>query len=267
MNATSDDGSTRLMNKVPSITLCFWIIKMLATTVGESTADFLNARLGLGPTDTFLLMGDLLIVALTGQLLSRRYVPWGYWLVVVLISVVASLFTDTITDHLSVPLELSTAALGMALAATFAAWRAMEKTLSVGWIVAVRQEAFYWTAVFIAFALGTVAADYLSEILGLDYRHATLLCGAAIALLALAHHFWKLNAIVAFWIVYVLTRPFGASFGDLLSQSASHGGLGWGVRYTYAIFFAVIVLLIAYLTAIGRRATTVADPDSRITAE
>ena len=267
MNATSDDGSTRLLNKVPPITLCFWVIKMMATTVGESTADFLNARLGLGPTDTFLLMGDLLIVALTGQLLSRRYVPWGYWLVVVLISVVASLFTDTITDHLSVPLEVSTVALGMALAVIFAAWRAMEKTLSIRSILTVRQETFYWTAVFLTFALGTVAADYLSEILGLDYRHATLLCGAAIALVALARYFWRMNAMLAFWIVYVLTRPFGASFGDLLSQSASHGGLGWGVRYTNAIFFTVIVLLIAYLTAVGRRATSVADPDSRITPE
>jgi uncharacterized membrane-anchored protein len=266
MNATSENGSTGLMNKVPPISLCFWVIKMMATTVGESTAGFLNARLRLGSTDTFLLMGDLLIVALTAQLLSRRYVPWGYWLVVVLISVVASLFTDNITEHLSVPLEVSTVVFGVALAATFAVWRAMEKTLSVRSILTVRQEAFYWTAVFLTFALGTVAADYLSEILGVGYGHATLLCGIAIALVALAHRFWKLNAIVAFWIVYILTRPFGASVGDLLSQSVSHGGLGLGARYTNAIFSAVIVLLIAYLTAAGRRAHVV-DPDSRTTPE
>jgi len=176
--------------------------------------------------------------------------------------VVASLFTDNITEHLSVPLEVSTVAFGVALAATFAVWRAMEKTLSVRSILTVRQEAFYWTAVFLTFALGTVAADYLSEILGVGYSHATLLCGIAIALVALAYRFWKLNAIVAFWIVYILTRPFGASVGDLLSQSVSHGGLGLGARYTNAIFFAVIVLLIAYLTAVGRRATAAADQDS-----
>jgi len=262
MNASSEDDSTGLMNKVPQITLCFWIIKMMATTVGESTADFLSARLGLGPTGTFLLMGDLLIVALTGQLLSGSYGPWVYWLVVVLMSVVASLFTANITDHLSIPLEMSTVAFMMALALTFAVWRAMEKKLSIRSIFTVRQEAFYWTAVFLTFALGTVAADYFSENLGLDYVHATLLCGAAIAAVALAHRFLKLNAILAFWIAYILTRPFGASFGDLLSQSASHGGLGLGVRYTNAIFFAVIVLLIAYLTAVGRRATAAADQDS-----
>ncbi len=262
MNATSEDGTTGLMNKVPPITVCFWVIKMMATTVGESTAGFLSAWFRLGSTDTFLLMGDLLIVALTAQLLSRRYVPWGYWLVVVLISVVASLFTDNITEHLSVPLEVSTAVFGVALAATFAVWRAMEKNLSVRSILTVRQETFYWTAVFLTFALGTVAADYLSEILGVGYSNATLLCGIAIALVALAHRFWKLNAIAAFWIAYILTRPFGASVGDLLSQPVSQGGLGLGVRYTSAIFLAVIVLLIAYLTVAGRR-TQAVDADSR----
>jgi uncharacterized membrane-anchored protein len=153
----SDSLSRRMLNKVPEVTLYFWIIKILATTVGETAADNLNERLSLGLTGTTYVMGALLIVTLFFQFRSRRYVPAIYWLAVVLISIVGTLITDNLVDNLGVALETTTIAFSVALAATFAAWYASERTLSIHTIFTTRREAFYWLAILFTFALGTVA--------------------------------------------------------------------------------------------------------------
>lgn len=253
MNKTAPASARRLLNKVPEVTLYFWIIKIMATTVGETAADFLNTNLHLGLTNTSILMAALLVAALVGQFRKDRYVPWIYWVAVVLISVVGTLITDNITDHFGVPLQVTTSIFAMALAATFAAWFVVERTLSIHSIFTTRRESFYWAAILFTFALGTAAGDLVAETLKLGYLNSAMAFGAGIALVAVAHRVFKLNAVLAFWIAYILTRPFGASFGDLLSQPASNGGLGLGTVGTSALFLVVILGLVVYMTAAERR--------------
>ena len=255
MESTNRDSAMRMLNKVPEVTLYFWVIKIMATTVGETAADLLNAKLNLGLSNTSVIMGALLVAALIGQLRERKYVPWIYWVTVVLISVVGTLITDNLTDHFGIPLQLTTAIFGIALAATFAAWYASERTLSIHTIFTRKRELFYWAAILFTFALGTAAGDLLAEALKLGYLHSAMIFGAGIALVALAYYVFKLNAVLAFWIAYILTRPFGASFGDLLSRPGTNGGLGLGTVATSAIFLTVIVTLIAYMTVAQRPAT------------
>jgi uncharacterized membrane-anchored protein len=238
----------RMLNKVPEITLIFWVIKVLATTVGETAADFLNVDLGLGLTITSLVMAVLLIAALAVQFKTRRYIPAIYWLAVVLISVVGTLITDNLTDSLGVPLWVTTVVFAVALAVTFVAWFVSEKTLSIHSIFTTRRETYYWLAVLFTFALGTAAGDLVAEGLDLGFFVALLVFTGAIALVAVAYFVFHLNAIAAFWIAYVLTRPLGASTGDLLSQSTSDGGLGLGTTGTSVLFLAVILTLVIILT-------------------
>jgi uncharacterized membrane-anchored protein len=258
MNKIEPASAQGLLNKVPEVTLYFWVIKIMATTVGETAADFLNTNLNLGLTNTSILMAALLVAALVGQFRKDRYVPWIYWVAVVLISVVGTLITDNITDHFGVPLQVTTTIFAMALAATFAAWFAVEKTLSIHSIFTTRRESFYWAAILFTFALGTAAGDLVAETLKLGYLYSAVAFGAGIALVTLAHLVFKLNAVLAFWIAYILTRPFGASFGDLLSQPASNGGLGLGTVGTSALFLTVILSLVVYMTGAERRRSALA---------
>jgi uncharacterized membrane-anchored protein len=242
----------QLANKVPEVTAVFWIIKVLATTVGETAADYLNVDLGLGLTLTSAVMAVLLVIALVVQFRTRRYVPAVYWLAIVLISVVGTLITDNLTDNLGVDLVTTTIVFGAALAATFIFWFRFEKTLSIHTIVTRRRESFYWLAVLFTFSLGTAAGDLISESLNLGYLVALLLFLGAIAIVAVAYFFFRINAVAAFWIAYVLTRPLGASLGDLLSQSVKHGGVGLGTTLTSYVFTAVIIGLVILLSVRGR---------------
>ncbi|MDM5130051.1 hypothetical protein OB962_03405 [Aeromonas piscicola] len=235
-----------LLNKVPEVTLVFWLIKMMSTTVGETAADFLIFNLHLGLTVTSLLMGICLIATLLIQIRSTSYVPWKYWLAVVLVSIFGTLVTDNLTDQVGVPLAMSTGVFTVMLLATFWIWYAQEKTLSIRSIDTRKRELFYWGAILVTFALGTAAGDWVSEGMDMGYMNAMLLFGALIAVTAAAHYWFRLNTVLAFWIVYVLTRPLGASIGDLLSQSEKHGGLGFGVTSTSLAFFACIIMLVGY---------------------
>ncbi len=198
-----------MLNKVPEITLFFWIIKVLCTTVGETAADFLNDNLGLGLTKTTFIVGALLIVTLFFQFKARRYVPGIYWLTVVLISVVGTLITDNLVDNFGVALRTTTILFSIALLATFAAWYRSEGTLSVHTIVTTKREAFYWLAILFTFALGTAAGDYVAEALNLGYLKSLVLFSAAIAVVAIAHYRFQMNAVLSFWLAYILTRPLG----------------------------------------------------------
>lgn len=197
----------QMLNKVPAITLFFWIIKVLCTTVGETAADYLNSNLHLGLTGTTLVMGSLLIIALVAQFRAKRYMPSLYWLAVVLISVVGTLITDNLTDNFHVSLQTTTVLFGVALIATFIAWYRCEKNLSVHTIVTTRREAFYWLAILFTFALGTAAGDLTAESLKLGYPLSAVLFAALIAVVTVAHLRFKMNAVLAFWLAYILTRP------------------------------------------------------------
>ena len=228
------------------------MIKILCTTVGETAADYLNANLGLGLTNTTYLISALLIVALVFQFRARKYVPGIYWLAVVLISVVGTLITDNLVDNFGVALETTTIAFSIALAATFAAWYRSERTLSIHTIVTTRRESFYWLAILFTFALGTAAGDLAAERIGLGFGPSVLIFAGLIAVVALAHFRFKLNAVLAFWLAYILTRPLGASIGDYMSQPTKDGGLGLGTTVTSIIFLGTILALVIFLTVTRR---------------
>ncbi|MEV5779557.1 hypothetical protein ACGFWD_16695 [Streptomyces sp. NPDC048448] len=246
-------------NKVPEVTAYFWIIKVLCTTVGETAADLLNEKLGMGLTGVSLLMSALLAAVLVVQFRTKAYNPGVYWLAVALISVVGTLISDNLTDNLGVPLTTSTAVFSVALAIVFAVWYRRERTLSIHSIDTVSREAYYWLAVLFTFALGTAAGDLVAEKMALGYWVSAVLFGLAIAAVAVARFALGLNAVLAFWIAYILTRPLGASIGDYLSQPTGDGGLGFGTVITSALFLAVILALVVYL-ATTRKDVTHSEP-------
>jgi len=237
-----------MLSKVPEVTVFFWIIKVLCTTVGETAADYLNTTLKLGLTGTTLVMGVLLAAVLVWQFRLRRYVPGVYWLAVVLVSVVGTLITDNLTDHFGVSLWTTTIVFAAALAAVFALWYRSEKTLSIHSILTTRREVFYWLAVLFTFALGTAAGDLVAERLDIGYWRSALLFAGLILLVTLAHRFLRLGGIPAFWAAYILTRPLGASIGDFMSQDKDAGGLALGTTGTSAIFMAAILAVVVYLS-------------------
>ena len=246
----------RLLNKVPEVTLFFWVIKIMCTTIGETAADYLNENLGFGLTNTTYVAGALLAVLLLFQFRARRYVAPVYWSVVVVISVFGTLITDNMTDRYNVPLTLSTPVFAVILAGVFAVWYGFERTLSIHSIMTTRREAFYWLAILFTFALGTAAGDLVAEKASLGYGVSIAIFGAVIALIALLHYGFNMNAVLSFWLAYIMTRPLGASIGDELSQhSHRYGGLGLGTTGTSYIFLAAILALVSYLTVTKRDQT------------
>jgi uncharacterized membrane-anchored protein len=245
----------QMLNKVPEVTLYFWIIKILCTTVGETAADYLATNLNLGLTKTTFITGAFLIVALFFQFRLRKYVPAVYWTAVVLISVVGTQITDNLVDNFGVTLVTTTIVFSIALAAVFAAWYWSERTLSIHTIYTTRREAFYWLAVLFTFALGTASGDLTAERLNVGYAWSAVLFAAVIAAVAVVHYRFRLNAVLAFWIAYILTRPLGASIGDLLSQDRTVGGLGLGTTVTSGIFLVAILVVVVYLSITRKDAT------------
>ncbi len=258
MSRSDNTALAQLWNKVPEITIFFWVIKILATTVGETAGDLLSARLGLGLTITSWVMSAVCIVALIWQVRTKRYYPTPYWLEVVLISVVGTLISDLLVDGLHISLVITSTAFAIILAAVFAAWYASERTLSIHTIFTTRRELFYWAAILFTFALGTSAGDLAAETLDFGYGPSALIFAAAIALVAAAYYLAKLDAILCFWVAYILTRPLGASLGDYFAKPHIAGGLGWGTINTSIVFLAAISALVLFLTAtrIDRTAAT-----------
>ncbi len=223
MTTTSASTARALVNKVPEITVFFWLIKVMATTVGETAADYLNETLGLGLTGTTLVAAVLLVAILVLQFRASAYVPGIYWSAVVVISVAGTLITDNLTDNYGVALQMTTTLFSIALVITF--------------------------------ALGTAAGDLVAEQFGVGYAQSAFLFGSLIAVVAIAHYRFGLNAVAAFWMAYILTRPLGASIGDYLSQSRADGGLGIGTTATSVVFLTSILALVAFL-AITRKDVT-----------
>ena len=248
MNTTANSAMEEMLNKVPQLTIYFWIIKIMATTVGETVADLLSVKLNLGLVIASLVVGVLLLIALGVQLRAHKYMPWIYWVAVVLISVAGTLITDNLVDNFGVPLWVTTVAFAGALIVTFVAWYGVEKSLSVHTIKTTRRELFYWSAILFTFALGTAGGDLLAEGAHLGYTFSALLFAGSIALVTLLYYKFGLNAVVAFWLAYILTRPLGASLGDLMSQPTSNGGLGLGTVMTSAAFLFVILGLVIFMS-------------------
>lgn len=246
----TDRPTRAMLNKVPEVTIFFWIVKILCTTVGESLADYVNETLGVGLTGTTLLFGAAFVLALVVQLRLRRYVAPVYWLVVVLVSVVGTLLTDNLTDAHGVPLAASTAVFAVLLIVVFGAWYARERTLSIHSIDTTAREGWYWLTVLVTFALGTAAGDWTLELTGWTPGAAVLLPAGLIVAVVIA---WRLGAgpVLCFWLAYILTRPLGANIGDFLGLDPVDGGVGLGTLGTSLLFLAVIVVVVTYLTVSG----------------
>ncbi|MGY2874448.1 putative membrane-anchored protein [Marmoricola sp. URHA0025 HA25] len=248
-----------MLNKVPEVTVYFWIIKILCTTVGESFADYINETLGFGLTNTTLVFSLALVVTLVVQFRVDRYVPGVYWLAVVLISVVGTLLTDNLTDGHDVPLWISSTVFALLLAAVFGTWYARERTLSIHTIVTTPRESFYWLTVLVTFALGTAVGDWTLDLTGWSAGVSVLLpLGLILAVLAS----WRLGAgpVLSFWLAYILTRPLGANIGDYLASSRSDGGLGLGTFGTSVLFLGTILAVVIYLTRTDKDRTELSHP-------
>jgi len=251
---TETTTGRRMLNKVPEVTVYFWVIKVLCTTVGESVADYVNATLGFGLNSTAVVFSVVLAVVLGWQFRLRQYVPGVYWLAVVLISVVGTLLTDILTDDIGVPLWATTLVFTVTLAVVFGIWYARERTLSIHSIVTTPREAFYWLAVLVTFALGTAAGDWTLELTGWSPGAAVLLPAGLLLAIFVA---WRLGAgpVLSFWLAYILTRPLGANLGDFLGSAKGDGGLGLGTLGTSVLFLATILALVVFLTITRRDRT------------
>ena len=237
-----------LLNKVPEITIYFWIIKVLATTVGETAADLLSTKLNLGLTITSYVMSGVFIAALIWQVRTKGYLPTPYWLTVVLISVVGTLISDNLVDGLGISLVTTSIAFALTLSTVFGAWYASEKTLSVHTIFTRRREMFYWGAILFTFARGTSVGDLIAETLNVGYGLTALVFAGLIGIVAFLNVSLPRHSILWFWTAYVMTRPLGASIGDFLAKPVIAGGLGWGTIATSLIFLSIIAMLVTYLT-------------------
>lgn len=264
-NATSI--ARQMLNKVPEVTMYFWIIKVLCTTVGESAADLLNVNFNLGLINTTIFMGILLVIALIFQLRSKKYIPGIYWLTVVLISIFGTLITDNLSDNLGISLVTTTIVFSIILAVVFAVWYWQEKSLSIHSIITTKREFFYWLAILFTFALGTAAGDLIAEKFDLGYLTALFIFAGAIALVTIAHYVLKTilgaqhrhlsrNAVLAFWLAYILTRPLGASIGDYLASAKSEGGVGLGTVITSVTFLVAILVTVIYLAMTKKDVTS-----------
>jgi uncharacterized membrane-anchored protein len=244
MHNTPSFPSASLLNKVPEITLGFWLIKIMTTTVGETIADYLAVNAGFGKAATRWGMLTLLLLALVAQMRAHRCRPALYWWCVVLVSVVGTQITDALTDDIGISLYASTGAFLALLVLCFVLWFRSEKTLSIQSINTPQREAYYWLTILCTFALGTAAGDLATEALGLGFQVGVGVFGGLIALTALARRMGT-PAVLAFWLVYILTRPLGAALGDWLSQAREYGGLGFGAQWTSVVFLCAIGVLVA----------------------
>ncbi len=255
-------GARTLLNKVPEVTIWFWVIKILCTTVGESLADWVNEQLGVGLVDTALIFTVGFAVVLAVQMRLRRYVPAAYWLTVVVVSVTGTLLTDLLTDQVGVPLWMSTLGFSLLLAVVFTVWYVREGTLSIHSITTTPREGFYWLAVLVTFALGTATGDWTLELTGWGPGVSVLL---PLSLIAVVVVMWRCgaDAVLAFWLAYILTRPLGANIGDWLASDRSEQGLGLGTFMTSVVFLLAIVATVVYLS-VSR--VDVIDDEDRVVA-
>ncbi|MEU9443302.1 hypothetical protein AB0D42_20800 [Streptomyces sp. NPDC048304] len=254
---TTTEARTRsgrlMLNKVPEVTIWFWVIKILCTTVGESFADWINMKLGVGLVNTAWIFTAVFVVVLAVQLRLKRYVPFPYWLTVVVVSVTGTLYTDILTDQMNVPLWISSAVFSVLLAVVFGVWWARERTLSIHSVTTIPRESFYWVAVLVTFALGTATGDWTLELTGWSPGLSVLL---PLGLIAAITALWRFgaNPVLSFWLAYILTRPLGANIGDWLASPkvaqnpGDPTGLALGTFTTSLIFLGLILATVVYLT-------------------
>ncbi|WP_045227409.1 COG4705 family protein [Methyloterricola oryzae] len=234
------------MSKVAAVTLSFWIMKICATTLGETAGDLLSMTLNVGYAISSVILLSLFLLSLVMQLASKVFHPVLYWSVILTTSTAGTTLSDYMDRTLGLGYALGSLILLSCLALTLAIWSYSEKSLSVSNIRTTRAELFYWVAILFSNTLGTALGDFLADDSGLGFLGGALLIGSLIALVALLSWVTRLNRVMLFWIAFVLTRPFGATFGDLLTKPSDHGGLGFGTIGSSVILAAVLIGFVTY---------------------
>jgi len=234
------------MKKIPEVTLLFWVMKICATTLGETAGDQLAQTMKVGYGVSSLILIGFFVATLLGQLAAKRYIPALYWAVILATSTAGTTMSDYMDRTLGLGYATGALMLVTVLLLVLGLWWASEKSLSVTDIKTRRGELFYWTAILFSNTLGTALGDYLADDSGLGFGGGALLIGGLLAVVVLAYYFTSLSRVLLFWVAFVLTRPFGATFGDLLTKSPEKHGLGFGTTGSSLILFAVLVGLVVY---------------------
>ena len=236
------------MKKIPEITLLFWLMKICATTLGETAGDLLSMTLNVGYAVSTVILIIGFLITLFGQLSLKKYVPAIYWLVILSTSTAGTTLSDFMDRTLGLGYATGSLILISLLVITLFIWYKLEKSLSVSEIKTKRGELFYWTAILVSNTLGTALGDYLADDSGLGFSGGAILIGSFLLITVLAYYFSKISRIFLFWIAFVLTRPFGATFGDLLTKPSEKGGLDFGTIGSSLILFSMLILFIIYAT-------------------
>jgi len=236
------------INRVASLGILFWVVKIISTTVGETAADYVSTNLKFGLTNTAILMGVITILVCIWNFTQKKYFPPSYWSLIVMMSIEGTLITDLLVDNLSVSLLTLDIIFASAMGLLFFFWYKKENTLSIHAINNDTRERFYWIIVLTSFALGTGVGDTISEYLNVGYFHSLLIFGSVFILAGVLYYSKIINAVLAFWIAFIVTRPIGASLGDLFIQAPTDGGLGISVAIINVVFFIVIIASVLYLT-------------------
>lgn len=237
-----------LINRVARLNVLFWVIKIFSTTVGETAADYVSVNLNLGLTLTAILMGVITIGVTFWNFKQKKYFPPAYWLLIVMMSIEGTLITDLLVEKLNVSIYTLDVIFTVAMGLLFYFWYKKEHTLSIHSINNDDREMFYWLIVLTTFALGTGIGDTVSEHLNFGYLNSLILFGSIFILSGVLNYFKVINGVLAFWIAFIVTRPIGASLGDLLIQSPKNGGLGISLLIINIIFFIIIICAVVYLT-------------------
>ncbi|CAN0623002.1 conserved membrane protein of unknown function [Burkholderia multivorans] len=234
------------MKKLPEITLAFWIMKICATTLGETGGDLLSMTLNVGYAYSSILLFGFFLVALAAQLSTTRYRPVIYWAVIVATSTAGTTMSDFMDRTLGLGYATGTTILVAILLGIFAVWRLTGESLSVDEIRTRKVEVLYWVAILFSNTLGTALGDFLADSSGLGFAGGALLIGGLLAAIVLAHYFTRLSSVLLFWAAFVLTRPFGATVGDLLTKPVAKGGLALGTIGSSAVLAGVLAVMVAY---------------------
>lgn len=246
-----------VLRKIPHVTAVFWVMKICATTLGETGGDLLSKTLHVGYAVASLILVGLFLVTLLAQLATRRYHPPLFWAVIVSTSTAGTTISDYMDRTLELGYALGSAILVALLVLVLGIWRATENTLSVDQITTRRREVFYWAAILVSNTLGTALGDYLADDTGLGFAGGALLIGGALALVLLAYVLTRVSRVLLFWLAFVLTRPFGATMGDVLIRPPEEGGLDLGTLGSSAVLLGVLIALVVREVVVLRRAPSV----------
>ncbi|WP_211165402.1 COG4705 family protein [Flavobacterium silvaticum] len=247
-----------VLNKLPEITIAFWITKICATTLGETGGDLLAQTLDLGYVLSSVIFLSLFFVAFFIQISAKRYNPLIYWFVIITTSTAGTTISDLMDRTLALGYATGASILALLLVCVLSVWKLSEKSLSVTSVRSVKAERFYWAAILVSNTLGTALGDFLADNSGLGFSGGAMLIGSLLLLIVLAHYFTRISGVVLFWSAFVLTRPFGATFGDYLTKPIDKGGLDVGTTLSSALLFCVMAILVwrEYKTVIGKEKTS-----------